>query len=148
MPTDLVEPTRIYPTLRYRDAPTMIDWLIGAFGFEKHVVYPGPDDTIAHAQLNLGSGMIMVGSAGDGDFDKLVGGIDGPKTSGQAVYIAVDDTDALHDRARDAGAEIVMPPTDTDYGSRDFVCRDPEGYLWCFGTYWPKAHEPAMPSGE
>ena len=108
MPTDLVEPTRIYPTLRYRDAPTMIDWLIGAFGF-----------------------------------DKLVGGIDGPKMSGQAVYIAVDDTDAMHDRARDAGAEIVMPPTDTDYGSRDFVCRDPEGYLWCFGTYWPKAHEKA-----
>ena len=47
------------------------------------------------------------------------------------------------DAAADAGAEIVMPPTDTDYGSRDFVCRDPEGYLWCFGTYWSKAHEKA-----
>ncbi len=143
MPTDLVEPPRIYPTLRYRDAPAMIDWLVGAFGFERHVVHPGPDGTVAHAQLSLGSGMVMVGSARDDDFGRLVGRIDGPKLSGQAVYIAVDDTDVLHDRAKDAGAEIVMPLTDTGYGSRDFVCRDPEGYLWCFGTYWPKAHEPA-----
>ena len=36
-------------------------------------------------------------------------------------------------------AEILMPPTDQDYGSRDFVARDPEGNLWCFGTYSPGA---------
>jgi uncharacterized glyoxalase superfamily protein PhnB len=29
----------------------------------------------------------------------------------------------------------------TDYGSRDFACRDPEGNLWSFGTYWPKVTE-------
>jgi hypothetical protein len=46
-------------------------------------------------------------------------------------------------RAEAAGAKILMGLTDTDYGSRDFICRDPEGYVWCFGTYWPKAHEPA-----
>lgn len=31
-----------------------------------------------------------------------------------------------------------------DYGSRDFACRDPEGNLWSFGTYWPKANEKPM----
>ena len=51
------------------------------------------------------------------------------------IYIAVENPDALHDRAVAAGAEIVMELTDTDYGSRDFSCRDPEGNLWSFGTY-------------
>jgi uncharacterized glyoxalase superfamily protein PhnB len=53
------------------------------------------------------------------------------------VYVSYDDVDAMHDRAVEAGAEIVMPLTDQDYGSRDFAARDPEGNLWCFGTYTP-----------
>ena len=52
-----------------------------------------------------------------------------------SVYIAVSDLDAVCERARSAGATIEMEPTDQDYGSRDFVARDPEGNLWCFGTY-------------
>ena len=26
---------------------------------------------------------------------------------------------------------------DTEYGSRDFSVRDPEGHIWGFGTYQP-----------
>jgi uncharacterized glyoxalase superfamily protein PhnB len=37
-----------------------------------------------------------------------------------------------------AGAEVVMPLTDQDYGSRDYTARDPEGNLWSFGTYLPR----------
>jgi uncharacterized glyoxalase superfamily protein PhnB len=48
---------------------------------------------------------------------------------------AIDEVDSLHDRARDAGAEISMELTDQDYGSRDFAARDPEGNVWSFGTY-------------
>jgi uncharacterized glyoxalase superfamily protein PhnB len=49
--------------------------------------------------------------------------------------VVVDDTDALYERAVAAGAEITIKPYDTDYGSREFVARDPEGNLWSFGTY-------------
>jgi uncharacterized glyoxalase superfamily protein PhnB len=45
--------------------------------------------------------------------------------------------DAVHDRAVAAGAEIVYPLTDQDYGSRDFSARDPAGNVWSFGTYRP-----------
>jgi len=143
-----VEPTRIYPGLRYRDAPAMIAWLCKAFGFRERVVYPGPDGTIAHAELVFGSGMIMLGSVRDDAYGAMVGapigaGADGAKGNGQAIYVAIDNADALCARAEAAGAKILMGLTDTDYGSRDFICRDPEGYVWCFGTYWPKAHEPA-----
>ena len=45
--------------------------------------------------------------------------------------------DGLYARARENGAEIVLEIQDTDYGSRDFTVRDPEGNLWAFGTYRP-----------
>ena len=48
----------IIPTFRYADAPAAIDWLCRAFGFEKHLVVPEEDGTIAHAQLKFGNGMI------------------------------------------------------------------------------------------
>jgi uncharacterized glyoxalase superfamily protein PhnB len=136
-----IEPSRIYPTLRYRDAPAMIAWLGQAFGFTEHVVYPG-EGGIAHAELALGSAMIMLGTAREDAFGAMVGA-PGDPGNGQAIYIAVDDPDALCARAEAAGATILRALTDTDYGSRDFICRDPEGYVWCFGTYWPQAHEPA-----
>ena len=143
MSEKLVEPSRIYPALRYRDAPAMIAWLCEAFGFAERVVYPGPDGTIAHAELSFGSAMIMLGSARDDRFGAMVGAPDAEGGNGQAIYVAIEDPDGLCARAQAAGARILMGLTDTDYGSRDFICRDPEGYLWCFGTYWPKAHEPA-----
>jgi len=60
----------------YRNAPAAIEWLCSVFGFEKHAVYPGPDNTILHAELTLGSGMIMLGSVNssisDGEYNKLI----------------------------------------------------------------------------
>lgn len=130
----------IIPGLRYRDAPRAIDWLCEAFGFEKHLVVPGENDTIAHAQLTFGNGMIMLGTAGahGGGYDELV---DPPSDRGgvntQAAYIIVNDVDAHCAQARAAGAEIVLPPRDQDYGGRDYTCRDPEGHVWTFGSYDP-----------
>ena len=49
----------------------------------------------------------------------------------------VDDPDGHYERAKGAGAEIVMELTDTDYGSRDYSAREPEGNIWSFGTYLP-----------
>ena len=125
----------IIPCLRYADAPAAIAWLKKAFGFTETMVVPGPDGTIAHAQLAFGTGMIMLGSAQD---DALalkspcdLGGIT------QTIYVIVENADAHYARAVLAGAEIVRELEDTPYGSRDYSARDPEGHLWNFGTYRP-----------
>ncbi|NMO51377.1 glyoxalase [Actinoplanes sp. TBRC 11911] len=121
---------QVWPTLRARDARSLIRFLVDAFGFQETVVY-GEGDTVAHAQLGwpLGGG-IMLGSARDDPDDQW------PLRPGTfGAYVVADDVDALHERAAKAGAEIVKAPYDTDYGSRDFVARDPEGNLWSFGTY-------------
>jgi uncharacterized glyoxalase superfamily protein PhnB len=57
----------IFPCFRYEDAPKAIEWLNKAFGFEKQFVVPGENNTVAHAQLRLGAGMIMMGSGGKPD---------------------------------------------------------------------------------
>ena len=54
-----------------------------------------------------------------------------------AVYVVADDIDDIHEKAKAAGAEILMEPTDQDYGSRDFAAKDSEGNVWAFGTYAP-----------
>lgn len=128
----------IIPTMRYRDAPTAIEWLCRAFGFERHLVVPGENGTIAHAQLKFGNGMIMLGSVREGAYDRLVkqpSEIDGAET--QTPYIVVEDADAHYARAKSAGAEIVMDIEDQDHGGRAYTCRDPEGHIWNFGSYDP-----------
>lgn len=129
--------TTLIPTLRYHDAPKMIDWLQAAFGFKKHLVVEDDKGGVAHAQLTLGNGMIMLGSARDDEFGLLQST---PKKLGgltQSPYIVVEAVDAACEQARKAGAEIVMEPEDQEYGGRAFSCLDPEGHLWNFGSYNP-----------
>ena len=127
----------IIPTLRYRDAKAMIVWLCDAFGFQRHLVVEDQTGGIAHAQLRLGNAMIMLGSARDDALGKLMSTAENLDGVSQSAYIVVDDVDAICERARDLGAEIVMGPQDEDYGGRGFSCRDPEKQLWNFGTYNP-----------
>jgi uncharacterized glyoxalase superfamily protein PhnB len=119
----------IYPVLKYKDAHAAIDFLERAFGFERRQVHEGDGGAIVHAELGFGDQMLGLSSTGVGNpvFEQGAG-----RTT---VYVAVDEVDSLHDRAKSAGAEIVMAPQDQDYGSRDFAARDPEGNIWSFGTY-------------
>lgn len=132
----------IIPTLRYRDAKAAIDWLCQAFGFKKHLVVHGEGNTIAHAQLTLGNGMIMFGPALDTEFDRLQKPADGPDAQvTQSAYIIVDDADTHYARAVANGAIIEIDIQDEDYGGRGYTCRDPEGNVWNFGTYDPWVDE-------
>jgi len=139
---DNVKKTKVnvITTMRYHDAAAAIEWLCKAFGFEKQLVVPGENGSIAHAQLTCGSGMIMLGSAGDDEFGRLVkpprdlGGL-----GSQSAYVIVEDADIHYRRAIAAGATIVMDIEDKDYGGRGYTCRDPEGHVWSFGSYDPWA---------
>ncbi|MCG8336321.1 MAG: glyoxalase, partial [Proteobacteria bacterium] len=107
----------VIPCLRYRDAPAAIEWLCENFGFEKQLVVPNDDGTIAHAQLSYGNGMIMLGSVLEieTEFGRLIkqpDEIGGAET--QSAYVVVSDADVVYARAKDAGAEIVIEIKDED----------------------------------
>ncbi len=111
----------VFPFFGYDDASAAIDWLERTFGFERGDVHMN-NGKVAHAELWFGPGAVMVGSGGGSVGD-------------DGVYVVVEDIDAHYARAKAAGAEIVRELHDTDYGSRDYMARDPEGRLWGFGTY-------------
>ena len=138
--TSLAKDTKatMIPGLRYHDAAGAIDWLCEAFGFERHLVVPGEGGLILHAQLAFGNGMVMLGSARDDDYGVLHRPLARPGDPvSQTNYLIVSDVDEHHARAAAAGAEIVMAPEDQEHGGRLYCCRDPEGNLWCFGSYDP-----------
>lgn len=129
----------VIPGMRYRDAAAAIEWLCRVFGFKKHAVYPGPENTIMHAELTLDSGMIMLGSfSNQGEYSSLM---KQPDEIGDAetrsTSLIVADADAVCARAKTAGAEMVFDIEDKPYGGRGFTCRDPEGHIWDIGTYDP-----------
>lgn len=134
----------LIPCLRYRDALAAIDWLGRAFGFQKNAVYMGQNNTVAHAQLTFGGGMIMLGSVDNGsEYGRQIvqpDEIDLRET--QSPCLIVPEADAIYATAKAAGATIVMEIADMDYGGRAFICRDLEGHLWSVGTYDPWQTEP------
>jgi uncharacterized glyoxalase superfamily protein PhnB len=125
--TDNTPAPQVWPTLRARDARALIRFLVDVVGFEETAVY-GDGDSVHHAELSwpLGGG-IMLGSVRD-DRWALEAGTFG-------AYVVADDIDGLYERVLAGGADILDKPHDTDYGSRDFALRDPEGNRWSFGTY-------------
>lgn len=134
--------TTINPTLRYRDAHAAIAWLCRAFGFEKRAVYEDGEGGVAHAQLSFGNGLLMLSSARDNEWGKLMAqpaDIGGRET--QCCCLTVADPDAHYARAIAAGAVIVEPLETKDYGGKGYACRDPEGHLWWIGSYDPWAED-------
>jgi uncharacterized glyoxalase superfamily protein PhnB len=119
---DVTPPPQVWPTLRARDALGLIRFLVDVVGFEETAVF-ADGDQVHHAQLSwpLGGG-VMLGSARETGDDGW------PLPPGSfGAYVVVDDVEALHARVVAAGAEVIEDPHDTEYGSRDFALRDPEG---------------------
>lgn len=126
----------LMPVLSFRDGLRTIEWLCAAFGFEQAMVVAGEDGFVHHCELALGRQLVMGGSAG-GDSTEWKRIAHPP---GRAMfYVALDEDLHAHcERARAAGAEIVIAIEQKEYGGADYSARDPEGNLWTFGTYVPE----------
>jgi uncharacterized glyoxalase superfamily protein PhnB len=122
--------TTINPVVHYRDLEAGSRYLVDTFGFVQKEAYKADDGSLVYVELVLDGAPLGLGPYVEGSmFD----------TGPACVYISRDEVDSMHERAVAAGAEILMAPTDQDYGSRDFVAKDHEGNVWCFGTYAPTA---------
>ena len=124
----------VYPSLTYDDAVAAIDWLCRAFGFVRRFVVPGDGGRIEHSELCLGNAVVMISSP-KAEFNRV-----SPKTARglpQALSLYVANPDAHHACAVAAGATVVRPLQDEEYGARGYMASDPEGHLWYFGNYRP-----------
>jgi uncharacterized glyoxalase superfamily protein PhnB len=127
----------IFPALRYRDTDAAIAFLKQAFGFDERAIHRGKDGSVAHAELELGHSLIMLGQYSPEGW--MGGNPPDPLASTASLYVVVADPDSHHATAKAAGATIVRELDEMDYGSREYSARDLEGNLWSFGTYDPNA---------
>lgn len=129
------------PALRYRDCDPAIQFLKSAFGFTDHAVYRNDNGVVMHAELLLGNGMIMLGTAGlNASTNEWF--VQPDEVSGKVTcsnYLILKDCAAAYETAKAAGAVILMPLETKDYGGSGFTVQDPEGHNWSVGNYDPWA---------
>ena len=122
----------VWPGLLCTDARATIRFLVEAFGFVETIVVPGEQEgEIMHAEVRWPEGgIVMIGSDDHrGEF------ADHNRPGTNSLYVVTDHPDEVFARATAAGAQVVRPMRDEDYGSRGFTVLDPECNLWSFGTY-------------
>jgi uncharacterized glyoxalase superfamily protein PhnB len=123
--------TRLTSALCYKDPKAALKWLEAAFGFELVLLIEDGDGNLAHSQMTLGEANVMVGNEWSADHASPAS-LGGKNT--QTVHIHIeDDVDVHCERARAAGAEILMEPATQFYGDRTYRCRDLEGHIWTVG---------------
>jgi uncharacterized glyoxalase superfamily protein PhnB len=127
--------TRYWQTFGFGDVEAMMAWL-SAIGFTEHATYRDEHEpsVVVHAEwLWPRGGGIMFGSRLEGETDSVVDNV-----GGSAAYLVADDPDDVFARAVAAGATVVRPMRDQDYGGRSGSVADPEGNRWSFGSYQPQ----------
>jgi uncharacterized glyoxalase superfamily protein PhnB len=120
----------VAPYLFYDDVDRAVRFLESAFGMRRIFESPDPEGGLAHAQLAHDNGKVMLGKTGRGL--KLVKSAGAMDALHAGVYVYTDDVDAHCERARAAGAKILLPPADQPWGDRMYCATDPEGQFWMF----------------
>jgi PhnB protein len=125
---------RVTPALVVRGADKAIQFYAEVFGATERTRFPGPDGTIAHAEIEIGDSVVMVEDESPqmGTTAPPPGGLEGSPSS---LFIYVEDVDATIERAVKLGAELKRAPEDQFYGDRDGTIVDPFGHGWTIATH-------------
>ncbi len=123
---------QVTPYLCIDGAGAAIEFYRDVFGATERMRMPAPDDTIGHAEVQIGDSVIMLSD----EFPDM--GMRGPKTLGGTpvtLSVYVDDVDTVFDRAVSAGATAVRPVEDQFYGDRSGQFEDPFGHHWSVASH-------------
>ncbi|WP_322747270.1 MULTISPECIES: VOC family protein [unclassified Frankia] len=129
IPTDY---PAITPYLHVDGAADAIDFYTRVFGATERMRMAAPDGKIGHAELTIGSSMIMLSD----EYPEMDAA--GPKTVGGTpvtIHVYVADVDATYDRAVKAGAKSLRPVENQFYGDRAGQFEDPFGHRWSVATH-------------
>jgi uncharacterized glyoxalase superfamily protein PhnB len=121
-PNRSIPASDVIPVLVYPDVRDAVAWLTEAFGFLERVRI-GENH---RSQLSVGEGAVIVGDVRNERRPPRPGEVT------HSVLVRVDDVDAHCARARSHGAQIMMEPTDFEFGERQYTAADPAGHHWTF----------------
>jgi uncharacterized glyoxalase superfamily protein PhnB len=121
-PNRSVPPATVVPVLAYPDVRAAVAWLTGAFGFIERTRIGDSH----RAQMSIGGdGAVIIARCKDENPAQDSGGT-------HLIRVRVEDVEAQFERARAHGARVLEPPTDREYGERDFTAADFAGHRWQF----------------
>ncbi len=125
---------RVTPSLVVQGGGKALEFYAEVFGATERMRFPGPDGTVAHAEVQIGDSVVIVEDESPyrGTKAPPPGGVDGSPTS---LFIYVEDVDAVVARAVELGATLQRPPQDQFYGDRDGHLVDPFGHGWTVATH-------------
>jgi len=129
------------PYLAVEDAARAIEFYKDAFGAEEIHRMPGPDGSIAHAELQIGDSKVMLSDPFPQSNVRPPSERGGPTAS---VFMYVDDADAVFEQAQTAGATVSMPLEDMFWGDRFGSLTDPFGHVWSVATHIEDVPEAEM----
>jgi PhnB protein len=127
--------------LAVEDASKAIDFYKEAFGAEETIRMPGPDGSVAHAELQIGDSKLMLSDPFPQSSVRPPAERGGPTAS---VFMYVDDADALFEQAERAGAKIETPLENMFWGDRFGTLSDPFGHVWSVATHVEDVPEDEM----
>jgi PhnB protein len=117
--------------LAVEDAAKAIDFYREAFGAEETIRMPGPDGSVAHAELQIGDSKLMLSDPFPQSNVRPPSERGGPTAS---IFMYVDDVDATFEQAQRAGATVVSELEDMFWGDRFGTLADPFGQVWSVAT--------------
>lgn len=116
----------VTPYLTVADVHEEIEFITKVFGAEGRIFGLGSAGGY-HSEYRIGDSMLMIGGGGEGAAWK------GSPTPA-ALHLYVENVDDVYQRAVSAGATVLMPPTDLDYGERGAGIQDAGGNHWYIAT--------------
>ncbi len=114
----------VTPYLMVREAAKLIDFVKEAFAATELFRGTGSAGGI-HAEVRIGDSMVMIGGAGTWNGEPMPA----------AIYLYMDDVDAVYKRALQAGAASLSEPADQPYGDRVAGVKDSFGNVWYIATH-------------
>jgi PhnB protein len=125
---------RVTPALVVDGGVKALEFYAEVFDATERMRFPGPDGTVAHAEIQIGDSVVIVEDPSSflGTKAPPPGGVDGSPTS---LFIYVEDVDAVVERTVQLGATLKRPPQDQFYGDRDGSIVDPFGHGWTIATH-------------
>ena len=122
----------ITPHMIVSDGAKAIEFYKKAFGAQEIERFMTPDGKgVMHAQLKIGSSMLMLGSEHP---PTCLSPISRGGTT-VSLFLYVENADAAFDRAVKAGCTVKMPMSDQFWGDRYGQVEDPFGHQWSLATH-------------
>jgi len=136
---------QVTPYLCVEGASAAIEFYGEVLGTTERMRMETPEDTVSHAELQLGDSVIMLADP----FPEL--GVRSPKAFGGSpvtISVYVEDVDAVFERALKAGATVLRAVEDQFYGDRAGQFEDPFGHRWSVATHVEDVSPEEMASRE